>query len=413
MRSYRHQMTCPAYSHLEPRPSNHYIPPMPQPIYLDHAATTPVRPEVVDAMQPFFGARFGNPSSTHRWGREARVALDEARERLADCLGASADEIVFTSGGTEGDNLAVLGSWRARRAEGRRGVASTSIEHKAVLGAVHQATREGAEERVVGVTPLGVVDRAAFDREVREDVALCTVMWVNNEIGVIQPIEALASAAKARGVTFHTDAVQAFGKVTIDARKTPFDLLTMSGHKIGAPKGIGAVYVRRGTPLEPLLHGGAQDRGRRPGTENVALAVGLAIAAERALEEREAECNRLATLRDALEEALMARVPDAVVHGRGAERAPHILNLSVPGTDSESLLMALDLAGVACSSGSACQSGSVNPSHVLTALGVQPDLASAAVRMSLGALTTDDCVQRVSQLFPALISKARRLSGVR
>jgi cysteine desulfurase len=386
---------------------------MPSPIYLDHAATTPVRREVVEAMQPFFGARFGNPSSTHRWGREARVALDEARERLAHCLGASADEVVFTSGGTEADNLAVLGCWRVRRGEGRRAVVSTAIEHKAVLGAVHQAVREGAEERTLRVSPEGVVERDSFDRAVREDVAVCTIMWVNNEIGVVQPVEELATAAKDRAVTFHTDAVQAFGKVAIDARRTPFDLLTMSGHKIGAPKGIGALFVRRGTPLEPLLHGGTQDRGRRPGTENVALAVGLALAAELALAESDAECRRLGELRDALERALLERVPDAVVHGRGARRAPHILNLSVPGTDSESLLMALDLAGVACSAGSACQSGSVSPSHVLIALGVEPDLASAAVRMSLGCLTTDDCVQRVSQLFPALIGKARRLAGAR
>jgi cysteine desulfurase len=212
-------------------------------------------------------------------------------------------------------------------------------------------------------------------------------------------------------VVFHTDAVQAFGKVEIDARTQPFDTLTISGHKIGAPKGIGALYIRRGTPLEPLMHGGAQDRGRRPGTENVAAAVGLARAAELAVAEREQEWARLESLRDRLEAALVERIPDAVVHARGARRAPHILNLSVPGTDSESLLMALDMAGVAASSGSACQSGSVTPSHVLSALGVRHDLASAAVRMSLGSLTTDACVDRVAQLFPALIGKARRLAG--
>lgn len=384
---------------------------MPSPIYLDHAATTPVRPEVFAAMEPFFGPRFGNPSSTHRWGREARAALDEARERVARCLGANPDEICFTSGGTEGDNLAVLGTWRAMRPRGRNAVVTTPIEHKAVLAVAHQAAREGAEERILAVDANGVVERASFDALVRDDVAVCSVMWVNNEIGVVQPVPELAEAAKARGACFHTDAVQAFGKLAIDAAAQPFDLLTLSGHKIGAPKGIGAMYIRRGTPLEPLMHGGAQDRGRRPGTENVASAVGLARAAELAVAEREEEWARLERLRDELEAALVARIPDAVVHARGARRAPHILNLSVPGTDSESLLMALDLAGVAASSGSACQSGSVTPSHVLTALGVRPDLASAAVRMSLGALTTDDCVARVSQLFPALIEKARRLSG--
>ena len=383
---------------------------MPAPIYLDHAATTPVRREVFEAMEPFYGPRFGNPSSTHRWGREARAALDEARERIARCLGAETDEICFTSGGTEADNLAILGPWRARDRR-RSAIISTAIEHKAVLASVHQAAREGAEERLAPVTPDGVVDLDAFKSVIGDDVALCSIMWVNNEIGTVQPIPELVRLAKAHAIVFHTDAVQAFAKIPIDVREVAVDLLTMSGHKIGAPKGCGAIFIRRGTAIESLLHGGSQDRGRRPGTENVAAAVGLARAAELALEEREREMARLGALRDRLEAALLARVPDAVVHGRAAPRAPHILNISVPGTDSESLLMALDLAGVACSSGSACQSGSVTPSHVLLALGVPRELASAAVRMSLGALTTDECVARVAELFPALITKARRLAG--
>ncbi|HET7551826.1 MAG TPA: cysteine desulfurase family protein [Gemmatimonadaceae bacterium] len=385
---------------------------MPTPIYLDHAATTPVRREVFEAMEPYFGSRFGNPSSMHRWGREARAALDAARERLARCLGAEPDELCFTSGGTEGDNFAILATFHARRKEGRKAVVTSPIEHKAILGAVHQAAREGAEERILEVHHDGLVDRDSFDANVRDDTAVCSVMWVNNEIGVVQPIEELAPLAKERGVVFHTDAVQAFGKVPVDARSVPFDILTISGHKIGAPKGIGAIYIRRGTPFEPLLHGGAQNRGVRPGTENVASAVGLATAAELAVEEREEEVRRLGELRDRLEAALRERIPDAIVNGQGAPRAPHILNISVPGTDSESLLLALDLAGVACSSGSACQSGSVDPSHVLTAIGVPRELAVAAVRMSLGPLTTPEGVERVASLFPALITKARRLSGV-
>ena len=383
---------------------------MPAPIYLDHAATTPVRREVFEAMEPFYGPRFGNPSSTHRWGREARAALDEARERVARCLGAQTDEICFTSGGTEADNLAILGPWRARDRR-RTAVVSTGIEHKAVLASVHQAVREGADERLAPVTRDGVVDVDAFEALLGDDVALCSIMWVNNEIGTIQPIPEIARRAKARGIVFHTDAVQAFGKIPVDVREAPVDLLTISGHKIGAPKGCGAIFIRRGTALESLLHGGSQDRGRRPGTENVAAAVGLSRAAELALEEREREMARLGALRDRLESALLARIPDAMVHGLGAERAAHILNLSVPGTDSESLLMALDLAGVACSAGSACQSGSVTPSHVLLALGVPRDLASGAIRMSLGSMTTDECITRVAELFPALITKARRLAG--
>ena len=383
---------------------------MPDPIYLDHAATTPVRDEVLEAMQPFFGARFGNPSSVHRWGREARTALDEAHERVARCLGASADEVVFTSCGTEADNMALLGVWRARRGEGRSAVVTTPIEHKAVLAAAHQAAKEGGEERLLAMSTDGLVDDASFDALVDDKVAICSVMWVNNEIGVLQPVSALAARARARGVVFHTDAVQAFGKVLIDARTTPFDVLSISGHKIGAPKGIGALYVRRGTPIEPLMFGGTQDRGRRPGTENVAMAVGLARAAELAVAEREHEWTTLAALRDRLEAALLERIPDAVIHGRGAPRAPHILNISVPGTDSESLLMALDLRGIACSAGSACQSGSVSPSHVLAAIGVPPDLATSAIRMSLGCLNTDACVDRVADVFPMLVEKARRLA---
>jgi cysteine desulfurase len=386
---------------------------MSAPIYLDHAATTPVRPEVLEAMLPYYGPRFGNPSSMHRWGRDARTALDEARERVAHCLGANADEICFTSGGTEADNIAILGAWRSRSHEGRNAIVTTPIEHKAVLAAVHQAAREGADERLCEVSTLGVVERGSFASLLREDTAIASVMWVNNEVGTIQPIAELAPLAKAGGALFHTDGVQAFGKIAIDAKAIPFDVLSVSGHKIGAPKGIGAVFIRRGTVIAPLFHGGEQDRGRRPGTENVAATIGFARAAELAVAEREEECSRLERLRNRLEEAILARVPDAVIHGRGApQRAPHILNVSVPGTDSESMLMALDLRGIACSAGSACQSGSVNPSHVLEAMGVAPEIASGAIRMSLGSLTTDASIDRVAEVYPALVAKARGVAPV-
>ena len=383
----------------------------PDPIYLDHAATTPVREAVFEAMRPFFGPRFGNPSSTHRWGREARAALDEARERVATCLGARTDEVCFTSGGTEGDNLAILGAWRHARSSGRNAIVTTPIEHKAILGAVHKAAAEGAEERLLDVDRNAVVTNESFDEQVRDDVAICSVMWVNNEVGTIQALPELAEKAKSRGAVVHTDAVQAFGKVNIDAASQAFDLLSISGHKIGAPKGIGALYIRRGTHIEPLMHGGTQDRGRRPGTENVAFAVGLAKAAELTLAEHEQESKRLEGMRDRLEKAILAAIPDAVIHARGAMRAPHVLNLSVPGTDSESLLMALDLRGIAASGGSACQSGSINASHVLLAMGVSQDLAAAAVRMSIGCLTTDECVDRVAEVFPALVNKARQFAA--
>jgi cysteine desulfurase len=381
-------------------------------IYLDHAATTPTRAAVLDAMLPYFGPRFGNPSSTHRWGREARVALDEARARLAHALGASTDEITFTSCGTEADNLAVLGAWHAAAGTRRRTVVSTAIEHKAVLAAVHAVTALGGEERVLGVDADGLVATAVLEAALGDDVAVVSIMWVNNEIGTVQPVPAFARIAADRGIPFHTDAIQAFGKLPIDARTQPFDLLSISGHKIGAPKGIGALYVRRGTRLAPLLHGGTQERGLRAGTENVALAVGLACAAELAIAEMDAEGARLRALRQTLERALATGIPDATVHGAGAERAPHVLAISIPGADGESLLMALDLAGVACSAGSACQSGSTAPSHVLAALGVTWAGAAATLRLSLGSLTTDDDVRHVATVLPALVAKARGVGAV-
>jgi cysteine desulfurase len=381
------------------------------PIYLDHAATTPVRPEVRAAMEPFYGPQFGNPSSAHRWGRAARAALDEARDRLAATFGARPDEVVFTSGGTEADNLAVLGAWRAHRGECRTAIVSTPVEHKAVLAAVHHATTEGAAARLLAVDADGVVDLAAAEALLDDAVAVCSLMWVNNETGVVQPVEAVTACARARGVVVHTDAVQAFGRLTVDVRELPVDLLTLSGHKLGAPKGVGALYVRRGTSLAPLFHGGAQDRGRRPGTENVAYAVGLATAAELAVAEREEEGARQRALRDALEAAIVAGAPDAVVHGRGALRAPHVLNVSVPGVDGAALLLALDLHGVAASGGSACQTGKAEPSHVLLAMGVEPSLAAGAVRLSVGALTTPACVARAGALLPRLAAKARALAA--
>ncbi len=380
---------------------------MTTPVYLDHAATTPVRDEVMAAMAPFFGARFGNPSSVHRWGREARVSLDEARERVASCLGAHPDEVCFTSGGTEADNFAVLGVARTLRASGRTVAVTTPTEHKAVLAAVHQVALEGGGERIVRVSCNGVVDAEDYVRCLDAQVAVVSVMWVNNETGVIQDIPALAMQAKSVGAVFHTDAVQAFGKVDVDARRTAFDLLSISGHKLGAPKGIGALFIRRNTPLEPMFHGGTQDRGRRPGTENVAFAVGLATAAELVLAEHVHEHARLSALQASLESLLRERISDVVIHGAGASRAPHITNVSIPGTDSESMLMALDLRGIACSAGSACQSGSVSASHVLSAMGVAPVLTNAALRFSLGCLNDEASVTRVVDVLATLAAKAR------
>lgn len=383
---------------------------MPEPVYFDHAATTPVKPEVVEAMAPYFGPRFGNPSSVHRWGRDARVALDEARERVAACIGANTDEVCFTSCGTEGDNLAILGVFRTLKSTGRVAAITSPIEHKAILAAVHEVAREGGEERIVPVLNSGIIDEAAFTNALDDRAAVASIMWVNNEVGVVQPIAKLAEQTKAAGAVFHTDGVQAFAKVDVNAREIPFDLLTISGHKLGAPKGVGALYIRRGTPLEPMLHGGSQDRGRRAGTENVAFAVGLAVAAEMAIAEREEECTRLLQYREKLERGIMEQIPDAIINGRDATRAPHITNVSIPGLSSESLLMALDLRGIACSAGSACQSGSVSASHVLSAMGVSVANANAALRFSTGVLTDDAAIDRLLEVLPMLVKKAR--SGV-
>jgi cysteine desulfurase len=286
-------------------------------------------------------------------------------------------------------------------------VVTSPIEHKAVLAAAHEVAHEGGEERTLEVDANGVVRNASYDELVRDDVAVTSVMWVNNETGVIQDIPELARRAKSRGVMFHTDAVQGFGKVAIDARTQPFDLLSISGHKIGAPKGIGALFIRRGTPFEPLIRGGSQDRGRRAGTENLAFVVGLATAAELAVAERQQHWDETERMRDRLEALLLESIPDAIVHSRGAKRAPHVLNISVPGTDNESMLMALDLRGIACSGGSACQSGSLTPSHVLEAMGVDPVIAGAAVRMSFGSINTEADVDRVADVFCKLVAKAR------
>lgn len=380
------------------------------PIYLDHAATTPVRPEVFAAMEPFFGPRFGNPSSTHRWGREARAALDEARERVARCLGAQVDEVVITSGGTESDNLAVLGGWRTMRTGARHTIVTSPIEHKAVLGAVHQAAMEGGVERMLRVLPSGVVDLDDARDAIGSDTAIVTVMWVNNETGVVQPIPELVALAKSAGAIIHTDAVQAFGKVPIDTKVLALDFLSLSGHKLGAPKGVGTMFVRRGTPMEPLFFGGSQCRGRRPGTENVAMAVGLATAMELTLAEHAAEEARLHQLHDEMEARLLAAIPDLVIFGRDAARAPHVTCCSVPGTDAETMLMALDMAGIAASGGSACQSGSVGSSHVLSAMGVAPDLAAGQLRLSIGSLTTPEQIDRVCSVLPSLAAKARATS---
>ncbi|MEX2570570.1 MAG: cysteine desulfurase family protein [Gemmatimonadota bacterium] len=380
-----------------------------EPIYLDNAATTRLRPEVRDAMLPLMGETFGNPSSVHRWGRDAKLKLEEARARLAAVIGARPTEIVFTRGGSESDNLAVFG--RARLARGGA-IACSAIEHRAVLMAARAAAAEGSPLHILPVDRAGVVNLDSLDEVLDPSFAIVSVMWANNEVGSVQPIPALADRCADAGVAFHTDAVQAFGKLHIRVDEVPVTMLSMSAHKIGGPKGVGALYVRKGTKLQPLIHGGGHERGLRAGTEDVAGAVGFAMAAELAARERENEAVRLGKLRDRLQAALVQNVPDLVVNAADAQRLPTILNVSVPGASSEALVVMLDLEGLAVSSGSACSSGGVSPSHVLTTMGVPPEIAGPSVRFSLGHETTGEEVDRVAQLFPPLVERLRTMERV-
>jgi cysteine desulfurase len=380
-------------------------------VYLDYAATTPVRPEVRAAMDPFLSDEaFGNPSSAHWAGRPARAALEEARERIAAPLGAEPHDVVFTSGGTEADNLAVLGAALAARAAGGPfRVAVSAIEHKAVLDAAHAVEQLGGEAIMLPVDPEGAVDADAVNEALARGVAVVSVMWVNNETGVVQDIPELAQLAAAAGIPFHTDAVQALGKVPCSIRSDPVSLLALSGHKIGAPKGVGALVVRDPALVAPLLHGGGQQQGVRPGTENVAGAVGLGLAVELAAAEQRATADHTRGLREALEDAVLDAIPDARINGAGGERAPHIANLSIPGTDSGAMLMHLDLTGIACAAGSACTTGATAPSHVLTAMGLPRELAAASLRFSFSRRSTHAEVERAVAELPGAVAQVRTL----
>ncbi len=385
----------------------------PRPVYLDHAATTPVRPEVLEAMLPYLGGTFGNPSSAHRYGRAARVGLEEARRGVAETLGVQAEEVYFTSGGTESDNLAVLGAAISARDRGEPMLAAVSAtEHKAVLAAAHAAAHAGGGKRLLPVDRAGLLDLDALDRVLAERPAVVSVMWVNNETGVIQPIAEIARRCQAAGVPFHTDMVQAFGKIETPLAELPIPLATISGHKLGAPKGIGALVLRGGVRVAPQVHGGGQQHGVRPGTENIAGAVGLGVAVRLAQRERAAEAARIGALRDELARQLAASVPDLQVTAASAPRAPHVLSVRISGADSEALLMHLDLAGVAASSGSACTTGTVEPSHVLTAMGLPREEAVSAIRLSLGRETDAADIARAAEVLPKVAEKVRKLGAV-
>jgi cysteine desulfurase len=382
--------------------------------YLDHAATTPVRPEVLDAMLPYLrDEAFGNPSSAHRFGRAARAGIEHAKRAIAQAVGAEPNQVIFTSGGTEADNLAVIGAALASRDRGgpfRVAVAAT--EHKAVLAAAHAVVHLGGEEVILPVAPDGTVREAELDAALSRGLAIVSVMWVNNEVGTVQPVARIADRCRAAGAIFHSDAVQAFGKIPVSLRDIACTLLTISGHKIGAPKGIGALIVRDPHAVEAIIHGGGQQFGLRPGTENVPGIIALGRAAELAAAEQAELAPRLAALRERLASHVRALVPDAVIHGADTSdrQAPHVLNVSIPGTDSEAMLMHLDLAGIACSAGSACSTGAVEPSHVLTAMGVPPELGTAALRFSFGRSSSEADVEALAAVLPKIVEKVRALA---
>src|SRR5918994_1506437 len=384
------------------------------PVYLDHAATTPVRPEVLEAMMPYLtNQAFGNPSSAHRFGRAARAGVEQARRQIAEAVGAEPSQVIFTSGGTEADNLSIVGAALAARERGAAMCAAVSaVEHKAVLAAAHAVCHLGGREVLLPVNSDGVLDLDALDRALRDAPAVVSVMWVNNEVGVLQPVGEIAGRCREANVIFHTDAVQAVGKVPVSVERLCCTLLTISGHKIGAPKGIGALIVRDRKAVEAILHGGSQQFGIRPGTENVAGAVALGRATQLAVAEQPSIAERLCALRNELASRLQAAVPDLVINAEESPRAPHLLSVAVPGADSEALLMHLDLAGVAASSGSACSTGAVEPSHVLVAMGVARDLALGTIRFSLGRETTGDDIDRSLEVIPGVVEKVRKLAGV-
>jgi len=377
-------------------------------IYLDHNATTPVLPEVRAAMAPYLDAAFGNPSSLHRWGAAAREAVDGARRQVAAALRCAPDEVVFTSGGTEADNAALLGVVAAARS-GRRRVVTTAIEHVAVLRACRLLERHGCEVAYVAPGADGSVDPEAIAAAIDERTCLISVMHANNETGVIQPVAAVGELAWHRGIAFHVDAVQTLGRLPVDADRLSADLIAVSAHKLNGPKGVGALYVRRGMVLEPLVHGGGQERGRRAGTENVAGIVGFGEACRIAEEEMPKEGLRLAKLRDRLISRIL-EVKDTSLNGHPTKRLPNNANFSFKYIDGAALLLKLDDKGIAASTGSACSTESPEPSHVLLAIGLRPEDARGSLRLTLGRWTTEEEVDYVSKVVSEAVEELRLLS---
>jgi len=380
-------------------------------IYLDHNATTPVHPEVLEAMLPYLKEKFGNASSIHSFGREAKVALEDAREKVAKLFNCAPSEIYFTSGGTESDNLAVKGVAFANRNKGKH-IITSSTEHHAVLESCKYLQKEGFETTFLLVDKFGFVDPDELGENIRNDTILVTIMHANNEIGTIQPIEELARITKEKGIYFHTDAVQSAGKLSLNTEKMPIDLASISGHKIYGPKGVGAIYIRKGVRITPLAHGGHHERSRRAGTENIPGIVGLGKAAEIALRDMGNQHQHLKSLTEAFLKKLNEKIMDISLNGHPEKRVSSTLNISFKGVEGESIILSLDMKGVAVASGSACTSGSLEPSHVLSALGIDPAIAQSSIRFSFGRENTMEDVDYVCEVLPEIIERLRSMSPI-
>ncbi len=378
-------------------------------VYLDHGATSPLRKEALEAMLPFLQERYGNPSSLHSPGRKVRTAIERAREETALALGAEPEEIIFTSGGTEANNIAIRGAAQARRGKGH--LLTSSVEHHAVLDVCRELAGEGFEVTLLPVDRYGLVSPETVARALKPETFLISVMTANNEVGTVEPVAEIGALARERGILFHTDAVQAVGQLPVDVSEMKVDLLSLSAHKFNGPKGVGALYVRRDTPLTPLYSGGGQERQLRPGTENVPGIIGLARALTLAVEELPEKSRRLKALRDRLIEGLLA-MGDAVLNGHPSSRLPGNVNVSFNYIEGEALLLGLDLEGVAASSGSACTSGSLEPSHVLMAMGLGLQLARGSLRLTLGRGNSDGCVDYVLAVLAPLVDRLRKMSAL-
>lgn len=377
-------------------------------IYMDNNATTRVAPEVLEAMLPYFSELYGNPSSAHTFGGQVGHKIAEAREKVAAFLGAQPDEIIFTSCGSESDNTAILSALQTQ--EGKNHIVTSRVEHPAVKVLCQHLAKRGVRVTEIPVDGNGRLDMSRYEESLTEDTAIVSLMWANNETGVIFPVEEAARMAKERGILFHTDAVQAAGKIPIDLGHSAIDMLSISGHKLHAPKGVGILYVRRGTPYAPFLIGGHQERGRRGGTENTASIIGLGRACELAKNRMEEENTRVRTLRDRLEQEILKKVPRTRVNGAEAERLPNTTNISFEFVEGEAILLLMDEVGICASSGSACTSGSLQPSHVLRAMGVPFTMAHGSIRLSLSVYNTEEEVAYVIEKIPSIIERLRALS---